>query len=73
MCGSSAECESGEVCCGTYNVQGRFYERITCMDACPAAAGNFTYPRFCTFNTSECPQGTTCRPSTELWGYWTCQ
>jgi len=72
LCGSSAECEHGDVCCGTFNIHGAYFVRVTCEATCPAATNGFNYPRFCTFNPGECPAGTTCQPSV-LAGYSTCR
>jgi hypothetical protein len=73
LCGSAAECDPGQVCCGTFNVPGAFYERMTCLPACPADTATIAYPRMCTFNPGECPVGTTCQPSGTLSGYSVCR
>jgi hypothetical protein len=72
-CDDSADCSSGQVCCGQLANDG--YRSVQCQSSCDNGIGT-TAVRFCDAGaaTDECDAiGKTCLPSTRLPGYSVCQ
>lgn len=71
-CAAQADCQAGEICCGTEDTTGTSYQEVTCATTC--TTGVFaTRVQFCDPTADVCPSGTTCRTSTVIQGYTVCR
>jgi hypothetical protein len=71
-CDDTADCPSGQVCCGTdYANVG--YTDISCRMTCGPSTFTITYARFCDPNNNDCPStAPNCKMSTIITGYTVC-
>jgi hypothetical protein len=71
-CDDTADCPSGQVCCGTdYTNIG--YTDVSCRMTCGPSTFTMTYVRFCDPNNNDCPSTSpNCKASTIITGYNVC-
>jgi hypothetical protein len=68
-CDDTADCPSGQVCCGQLTAGGTGYTSVSCQATCGPIS---TEHQLCDPKVHDCPTGLTCTPSTLLPGHSVC-